>query len=500
MLTTFAPRSLSLLALACYASIASAQSTPVVPTDLVLSKPSWTTETEDPKFFLHQGYAGAIENIEMAGCTFSKPNVLKFSTATPPTTNYALVLIDPSEARKLPRGENSITINCGGKKANFVVNNTYPDLTRAVARFDDSDRQSMKLIVTRPPAEVSASSRGVNFWLAASVPGSVFGVPDQQLFFLVPKAGGGTEWKQLTSADVLSVAFAKNQSAALSSHEFPVNFGFTKEEMAAINAKVLFAYQLDGSDIKVFDYSYDPAVATMIAGKYSEPGRLHAYETLNWVRGVTGLGYFEQDVALDKAAQAHADYVKVNGGGQYYSHDEIPGRPGFTGIEPSDRALHFGYSSIFAVGEGMSGNNGGSNLPVWKLLSVPYHAFSILDGYRYYGIGFNDNVFVGDLANKPNNPQKVTDRNTVLIYPCNNMIINVQGQGYEIPNPSVLNGKEDFGYSSTAIVLDGQKITVDSWELRDASNNIIPTIVMTADNDTRKLTREYFASLIPLNA
>ena len=62
-----------------------------------------------------------------------------------------------------------------------------------------------------------------------------------------------------------------------------------------------------------------------------------------------------------------------------------------------------------------------------------------------------------------------------------------------------LYGKQDFGYSSIALVRRGQKLEVISWELRDEEGNLVPTVLMTSENDRFKYFGKNEASLIPLN-
>ncbi|MDD2609471.1 MAG: hypothetical protein PHX60_07190 [Giesbergeria sp.] len=488
------------------------------PEIISISKKEWTTETDNAKFFLsiiktqaNGGYGVNIlppkSNLATA-CIFSNPNVLKFSTETPPTDDTGLVIIDTNEARKLPRGANELTLTCDSWIANrgrngygpvevnptkitakFTIHNTYPDLTRAVARIDDSNRSAVKLNITRPQSDVS-TSRGVNYWIAALVPGHIFGVAEDQLFFLTKNAGGGNEWKQLTSEDALSVVYLKNQSAANHADEIPVNFGFTKEEMASLNAIILTAYQIDGQEIKILDYVWNPAVATPVAGNYTSIHKLYAYETVNKVREIMGLSYGKPVAALNSAAQSHADYLEIN---NVVTHLQTQGMPGFTGVYPRDRARAFDPRYAGGVSEAISAKKS-----VWSLLGIPYHATAFIDLTPDFGFGFSSK---GLVVNAGLNPPVTPDINesAVIAYPCNNIKVDVKHQGYETPNPSVLNGKKDFGYSSIARVKFGQKLTVDSWELRDANNNLINTVVMTKDNDANQLLWDGVATLIPIN-
>lgn len=502
-------------ALACNSAVADYR---FYPKKIALSKTEWITETDNPQFFMNHyiipggfGVANQPPTLNIETCTFSNPNVLKFSTETPPTTDTALIVIDANAARKLPRGANNITISCdtfvmgepnytaGGFNlepakitANFTIHNTYPDLTRAVARIDDSNRSAVKLNITRPQSDVS-TSRGVNYWIAALVPGRIFGVAEDQLFFLTKNAGGGSEWKQLTSEDALSVAYLKNQSAANHADEIPVNFGFTKEEMASLNATIFFAYQLDGQEIKILDYVWNPAVATAEAGNYTSVHKLYAYETTNRIREIMGLGILKPLPALNSAAQSHADYLKMNNA---TGHFQVQGMPGFTGVYPRDRAIKFDPAYYRGVSEVINPHGLKSN-SIWGLLGVPYHAIAFIDISTSFGVGVNESLVVNIGYTPPGSID--VDAKTVIVHPCNNIEVDVGVQGYEIPNPSVLNGKRDFGYSSMARVKMGQKLTVDSWELRDANNNLINTVVMTKDNDANQLLWDGVATLIPLN-
>lgn len=496
MLTTFAPRALSLLALACYASTASAQTqTQNWPLSAIyLSKARWGTEDADPKFFV---WPSSLSNLPT--CTFSNPQVLSYSTSTPPTPAAAVVTINAKEARKLPSGNNTLTVNCGGKTADIVINNTYPTLTKAAGRLDDSDRSAVKLIVTRPPAEVSSSSAPINYWIAAVVPGSVFGVPNDQIFFLKKNSDGSPQWAQLSSEDFRTVAFATDMSAAEPSHEFPVNFGFSKDDLAGIRAVIYFGYQIGNDQIKLLDTIWNPVIDTPISGKYADPERLYAFETINQIRGIVGRKFAAQSEAIDKGAQAHAEYTMINWGDNSDLHAETPGRPGFTGVMPTDRAKYFGYDGNL-VGEGMV--VGGSNmLNVWRLMGKPYHAIGQLLLNQELGIGSQaQSVTVFN----PGWKQVQVDTSaagidSVIIYPCNNIKVNVQGQGYETPNPQILNGKQDFGYSTVAVATG--MLRVNSWKLYDSYGNIIPTLTTTGEDDPRMLANGgTVMAMIPIDA
>ncbi|AVO42356.1 CAP domain-containing protein [Simplicispira suum] len=232
---------------------------------------------------------------------------------------------------------------------------------------------------------------------------------------------------------------------------------------------------------------------TSVPGAYTDPDRKYAFDTLNKVRGITGVGFLKQHPALDNAAQAHADYFRDKPG--QYGHNEVPGAFGFTGATPADRARHFSYP--FDAGEVAVGS-ANTMQSVFGLLGVPYHSLPMLASYSDLGVGISRNwMLVMELGKRDS---QLLDSAFVAVYPCNNIQVNVQAQGYEEPLPSVLNGKQDFGYSSVALVRPGQKLEVTSWELKDASGNLVPTVLMTQANDKNGMVQANQASLIPLNA
>lgn len=97
-------------------------------------------------------------------------------------------------------------------------------------------------------------------------------------------------------------------------------------------------------------------VTTVPAPTYvAATGNLAVYGELNSVRAKVGSGQLAQSAPLDAAALAHWNYINASDAAPLKSHTEVPGSPGFTGIDPTARALAAGYSG--AVGESMFGQN-----------------------------------------------------------------------------------------------------------------------------------------------
>ena len=99
-----------------------------------------------------------------------------------------------------------------------------------------------------------------------------------------------------------------------------------------------------------------------------------AYAKLNDIRRKAGLVPLRRNKLLDKAAQAHADYLVAN---QKSSHFEHKGAPKFTGARPQDRAIYAGYPIRF-VSENFSMQTCDPKASINGLFSAIYHRFSFL--------------------------------------------------------------------------------------------------------------------------
>lgn len=127
------------------------------------------------------------------------------------------------------------------------------------------------------------------------------------------------------------------------------------------------------------------AVGTQAADDL-EAQRNAALARINEWRAAIGVAPLVRHPALDAAAQAHANYYKLNGGsGGVGIHNEKPGLPGFTGVDFPDRAQAAGYPSR-VVNENM-GLTGDLLASLDWYIGTVNHRLTLLDP-RYTHIGF----------------------------------------------------------------------------------------------------------------
>jgi hypothetical protein len=88
--------------------------------------------------------------------------------------------------------------------------------------------------------------------------------------------------------------------------------------------------------------------------------------TVNHYRAMAGLSAVTEAAAMSSAAQQHSCYMLANG----MSHDEVPGRPGYTA--EGDTA---GNNGNVAVSSGLNATDG-SHVELW--MTGPFHAIGIL--------------------------------------------------------------------------------------------------------------------------
>ena len=103
--------------------------------------------------------------------------------------------------------------------------------------------------------------------------------------------------------------------------------------------------------------------------------------TLNQLRQQLGMQPLQLDSRLAQAAQAHADYLRLN---RMSGHGERPGDMGFTGSTPPERAVAAGFPSRhvsenvhYSYGSAVSEDEAGSKA-VKALMTAIYHRFGFL--------------------------------------------------------------------------------------------------------------------------
>jgi uncharacterized protein YkwD len=118
--------------------------------------------------------------------------------------------------------------------------------------------------------------------------------------------------------------------------------------------------------------------------------KFQALNYLNDIREASGLIRLDQAPILETSAQNHAFYLISN---EKVIHEELESDKAFTGVTPSDRAIHAGYNSAFVI-ENISFGNRNFKESVDNLFSAIYHRFAFLNfQVDEVGIGvFQDNA------------------------------------------------------------------------------------------------------------
>lgn len=172
-----------------------------------------------------------------------------------------------------------------------------------------------------------------------------------------------------------------------------------------------------------------------------------AFAQLNAARSRCGFGELVQATELDTSAAAHAYYMAVNSS---FAHEEVAGKPGFTGVQVWDRETAAGYSWSFSgeVLAQVESTQSGADA-VRELMAVPYHAALLMDRFHDVGFGWSTVgrffTLTGDLGTRIG--QSVPAPSGVLTYPCNGVTDAVPVAPGESPSPFPTNPSATWGQS-----------------------------------------------------
>lgn len=201
------------------------------------------------------------------------------------------------------------------------------------------------------------------------------------------------------------------------------------------------------------------------------------FDQLNADRQRCGFGPLEQSKALDRAAAAHVRYLLLNGEN---GHDQTPGRPGFSGTGPGERALAagFGAANVAEIGESLE-------LGYPGLVSVPYHALLALWSFRAVGVAHGRAAGGGarlwaKLGWPPGTfEQRPAD---LVTYPCDGITGTLAHTGKEIPSP--FPGDADQSWGQPVIVRGTEQLRVHSVRI-DGPGGPVPLRALYGDGQTR---------------
>lgn len=219
---------------------------------------------------------------------------------------------------------------------------------------------------------------------------------------------------------------------------------------------------------------------------------VEAWEDIAVLRGKAKMGAIDCIDTIQKAANNHANYMQLNGG---LSHDEIAGRPGFTGAKFWDRMKYAGFagpgSAMFEVIHSI-GDGHGSILGEAGWVNTLYHRIPFVSfGAKGYGFGNNTGKWATvNFSNGGAAPSPTTvstwpvdgDKDIWTTFRC----------ASEIPNP--LPGQTYAGYPVS--LTGASKLTVTEHVISQGAATV-EHVFLTRTTDSTGLIPDTQVYLIP---
>jgi uncharacterized protein YkwD len=230
-----------------------------------------------------------------------------------------------------------------------------------------------------------------------------------------------------------------------------------------------------------------------------------ATDSINWFnfrRQQVGLPILARNSNIDAAALGHSNYQALNG----ITHEQTPGKPGFTGVTPGDRLTAAGYqfspTSSYAYGEVIvrtadpSGFNGAEDL-----IAAIYHRFVIFEPvFKEVGSGTvtaSDGFIYMTTDFAVNGMTRVLGDGNITTYPFANQR-NVQTNFFsDTESPDPVADRNEVGFPISVHTDITGTIGVQSFTVQPRGGTPLPVQLMTNNVDPQ--TPASAAAIIPLS-
>ena len=241
------------------------------------------------------------------------------------------------------------------------------------------------------------------------------------------------------------------------------------------------------------------AGAPLETGNIAADGR----EWINYRRGLVGMSTLVRSNLIDIAAQGHSDYQRIN---NTITHDQTPGKEGFTGVDVSARLAAAGYrfntSASRAYGEVISAaSNGSGQYMAEELITAIYHRFVIFEpvfkeigtgaattsgGYNYFTANFtaNDGYGAGLASGQ------------VAVWPFNGQVSVPRNFFSNTESPDPVPDRNEVGYPISVHANIDVTVAVTSFTVRPRGGAELAVRLLTNANDAH--TGRSSAAIVPL--
>jgi uncharacterized protein YkwD len=230
-----------------------------------------------------------------------------------------------------------------------------------------------------------------------------------------------------------------------------------------------------------------------------------ATDGFNWTnfrRQQLGLSVLSRNSLIDKAAQGHSDYQKING---VITHEQTQGAPGFTGVRVLDRLTAAGYvlKAPYAFGEVISASSNPSGFNAAEdLITAIYHRFVMLQpSFREAGAGAatasgSHTYFTLNLASTDGLGSGL-GAGGIITYPANGQqnVPTIFYSDYETPDP--VTDRNEVGYPVSVHADITSSVTVQSFTI--APRGGAPLAVKVLSSATDANTTSSAAAIVPLS-
>lgn len=233
-----------------------------------------------------------------------------------------------------------------------------------------------------------------------------------------------------------------------------------------------------------------------------------ALDGVNWInyrRNMLGLSTLTRNSIIDRAAQSHSDYQRSN---NTVTHDQVSGRPGFTGVTLANRLTAVGYtlsqSPGWAVGEVISAATNNSGFyHAEELITAIYHRFVLFEPvFREIGTGAattsnNYTYFTADLATNTGLGAGL-GLGRIAIYPVNNQTGIPTNFFSDNESPDPVPNQNEVGYPISVHADSGPNgdLTVQSFTVAPRGGATLSTRLLSHATDSA--TPEKVAAIVPL--